>query len=47
MRIVDNKIFIVEDFISENTANFIVDNFSTNVKITKDKGVYGGISSNN
>jgi hypothetical protein len=47
MKIVDNKIFIVEDFISENTANFIVDNFSTNVKLTKDNGIYGGITSNN
>lgn len=46
MKVVDNKIFIIDDFISENTANFIVDNFSKNLKPTQHSGVYGGIGSN-
>jgi len=46
MKVVDNKIFIIEDFISSNTANFIVDNFSKNITQTEHAGVYGGISSN-
>jgi 2OG-Fe(II) oxygenase superfamily len=46
MRVVDNKIFIIEDFISTNTANFIVDNFSKNLNPTQHQGVYGGVGSN-
>lgn len=46
MEIIDNKIFIIENFISDITANFIVDNFSKNLKPTHQDGVYVGIGSN-
>jgi hypothetical protein len=46
MKDIDNKIFIIEDFISAITANFIVNNFSKNLKPTHQDGVYVGIGSN-
>jgi hypothetical protein len=46
MKIIHNKIFILEDFISPNTASFIVENFSKDLKPTPHTGIYGSISNN-
>jgi hypothetical protein len=43
MQIIKDKIFIIENFISENTSKFLVDNFSKNLKNTERNGIYTSI----
>jgi len=42
MKVIKDKVFIIEDFISKNTAQFLVDNFSNNLQKTERDGIYTG-----
>lgn len=46
MKIIDNKLFIIDNFIFPETCNFLIKNFSSNIKETGKPGVYVGPYSN-
>jgi hypothetical protein len=41
---IDNKLFIVEDFLFPETCEFLIKEFSTNLKNSKRPGIFGGPS---
>lgn len=45
MKIIKDKVFLIEDFISNNTAKFLVDTFSKNLMETDRVGIYTSIGS--
>ena len=45
MEIIKDKVFIIEDFISKNTAKFLVDTFSKDLMETDRSGIYTSIGS--
>jgi hypothetical protein len=42
MKVIKDKIFVIENFISQNTAEFIVKDFSANLETTQHDGIYTG-----
>jgi hypothetical protein len=42
MRVIKDKIFVIENFISQNTAEFIVKDFSASLEATEKPGIYTG-----
>jgi hypothetical protein len=42
MKVIKDKIFVIENFISQNTAEFIVKDFSANLEETAKPGIYTG-----
>lgn len=42
MKVIKDKIFVIENFISQNTADFIVKDFSANLEKTQHDGIYTG-----
>lgn len=42
---IDDKIFIIENFISLNSAKFLVDNFSIDLKPTQHEGIFTSVGS--
>lgn len=42
MKVIKDKIFVIENFISQNTAEFIVKDFSANLETTENYGIYTG-----
>jgi hypothetical protein len=42
MKVLGDKIFIIENFISVDTANFLVDSFTENIQTTVHPGIYSG-----
>ena len=45
MEIIKDKVFIIENFISKNTADFLVNTFSKNLIETDRAGIYTSIGS--
>lgn len=43
MKVIKDKVFLIENFISKNTANFLVDTFSKNLMETDRVGIYTSI----
>jgi hypothetical protein len=43
MKVIKDKVFLIENFISKNTANFLVDTFSKNLMETDRAGIYTSI----
>lgn len=46
MKTIDNKLFIIDNFIFPETCDFLIKNFSSNIKETGKPGVYVGPYSN-
>ena len=42
MKVIKDKIFVIENFISQNTAELIVKDFSANLETTENYGIYTG-----
>lgn len=45
MEVIKDKVFVIENFISKNTAKFLVDTFSKNLMETDRAGIYTSIGS--
>jgi hypothetical protein len=44
MEIIKDKVFVIDNFISKNTADFLINNFSSTTKETERHGVYTGVA---